>query len=293
MILKRLLETIFSEGTNVIFTSNRPPKDLYLNGLNRHLFLPCISMLEQKTLQFDLGNGVDYRAAKQSSSGLSEELFLGPMNRDEVKSRVHQWMRDIYLKLGGEGEGVISSSKISVAMGRDLHLTQAIDGYTCSVTFSELCEKEKSAHDFLALAKSFYGVVITEMPSIESMPPDTLRRFITLIDALYEARCLVAISSDLHVGQVLDVKNFRASDPNQGSASSVTLKVLGEGGSSGRSTTMFGDAEWSATGRKSASLAGLTGAAETDFAKARAVSRLMEMLSEDWYRAARLQIGGR
>eukprot|EP00465_Bigelowiella_longifila_P002323 CAMPEP_0185271602 /NCGR_PEP_ID=MMETSP1359-20130426/45150_1 /TAXON_ID=552665 /ORGANISM="Bigelowiella longifila, Strain CCMP242" /LENGTH=125 /DNA_ID=CAMNT_0027863589 /DNA_START=160 /DNA_END=537 /DNA_ORIENTATION=+ len=116
------------------------------------------------------------------------------------------------------------------------------------------------------------------------MTPDSLRRFITFIDAMYEARVLLALSSGEGTldSLVSERDTSLESAAPLGERGRSDTRVVAEGGSSGRSTTMIGNTEWSATGRKDVALAGLTGAAEAGFAKARVISRLKEMHSHGW-----------
>eukprot|EP00466_Bigelowiella_natans_P014965 jgi/Bigna1/66780/fgenesh1_pg.2_\ len=332
MILKQLVETILAAGTFIVFTSNRPPRDLYLNGLNRHLFLPCIAMIEKKMKLFNLRNGTDYRALRQNTTGENKDFFLSLSKGSDHQNdeKVSTWMKSFSIRFSSKyaaessisQSGELGSLEVKVAMGRVLPIKSANRAalkkkssassearhVVCAVGFDEMCVAERSAHDFIALAASFWAVVLTDVPRIAAMTPDSLRRFITFIDAMYEARVLLALSSEEDTLDSLisggDISSELAAPLGEVGDRSST-RVIAEGGSSGgvidksidmyitvqgltlafdtgRSTTMIGNTEWSATGRKDVALAGLAGAAEVGFAKARVISRLKEMHSHGW-----------
>jgi len=309
MILKQLVETILAAGTFIVFTSNRPPRDLYLNGLNRHLFLPCIAMIEKKMKLFNLRNGTDYRALRQNTTGENKDFFLSLSKGSDHQNdeKVSTWMKSFSIRFSSKyaaessisQSGELGSLEVKVAMGRVLPIKSANRAalkkkssassearhVVCAVGFDEMCVAERSAHDFIALAASFWAVVLTDVPRIAAMTPDSLRRFITFIDAMYEARVLLALSSEEDTLDSLisggDISSELAAPLGEVGDRSGT-RVIAEGGSSGRSTTMIGNTEWSATGRKDVALAGLAGAAEVGFAKARVISRLKEMHSHGW-----------
>eukprot|EP00471_Norrisiella_sphaerica_P013017 CAMPEP_0184493922 /NCGR_PEP_ID=MMETSP0113_2-20130426/27316_1 /TAXON_ID=91329 /ORGANISM="Norrisiella sphaerica, Strain BC52" /LENGTH=483 /DNA_ID=CAMNT_0026879411 /DNA_START=162 /DNA_END=1610 /DNA_ORIENTATION=- len=283
MILKLLLETIFDEGTFIVFTSNRPPRDLYLNGLNRHLFLPSITMIEEHTRVFGLDHDVDYRAVRQSTSGECGDLFIHGTCAATAEREALSWLKRFVREYHSEKDAPIGTAEVHVAMGRTLPVLTAVADAACAVTFEELCNKERSSHDFLALAKAFNGIVLTGVPKMTQMSPDALRRFITLIDAMYENRVMLAIQSAVPTLKELIASDTISETSSDGSRVSPNeAHVATFGGSSGRSATMIGNTEWSATGRVSASLAGTSGIEEAEFARARAASRLQEMSSMDW-----------
>jgi len=254
----------------------------------------------------NLGQGVDYRSLRRRDTGVCPDLYLMPPT-----CKAHDtWMHKIIqlceqpesIGMGveesiREGEGIpvslaVSRTQITVPMGRTLLIEKAKLHSVCEVSFSDICTQEKSAHDYIGLSNAFPAILLTDVPLMSSMDPDPLRRFITFLDAMYEGRNLLAISSRFPLSQLTATKSAKALrntreeavGSNSGSdEAAASVSVVGLGGSSGRSTTMIGDTEWSATGLSRASLAGLMGSMEADFAQARAASRLDEMLSTAWF----------
>ena len=145
-----------------------------------------------------------------------------------------------------------------------------------------------SAIDYLCLAKHFDAIVVDNVPALDDNRHNEARRFITLIDTLYEeGTCLFAgcavpfdkLFEDNHIVVDLLAQNEDHEIPED-------VHIEGVGGSSGRSTTMIGEMEWSATGRAGAALAEYSASRDVSFAFARAKSRLSEMASSA-YRAKR------
>lgn len=108
------------------------------------------------------------------------------------------------------------------------------------------------------------------------------RRFINLIDILYETNTILICSAAVPPDSLFSDVSVLEESPTVDALEAAGFRIVGEGGSSGRSTLMIGNMEWSATGRQGASLAGLTGASFTRKAAPRAVSRLLEMQSESY-----------
>lgn len=298
MILKRLFEAIFESGTRVAITSNRPPDQLYLRGLNRHLFLPCIEMLESKCAVFDMYKSIDYRVLnarleKRAPTGLRS--FLYPSWSGETTQQVSQWL-DFALEAAGTADAQEGTIRVHVAMGRSWDVDGVKNAY-CRLNFADACVEARSSHDFLALASEFPVVVVEEAQAMcAEDAPDVLKRFITLIDTLYDTGCAcVVTSTDANtLEDLIPELNFEEESENvpksniisDGLESVETLSVSSDGGSSGNSTTMIGQMEWSATGRKGASLKGKAQVtADVRFAQSRAKSRLTEMSSSAYIEA--------
>ena len=164
-------------------------------------------------------------------------------------------------------------------------------GRVCRFSFEELCSSSLSAADYLALCSAFDAFVVDGVPAERS--DDELRRFVTLLDCLYDNGKLLALSAARPLPQLFEAEVRVAADPAacalgmRPTVDADALHVSGDGGSSGRSTTMIGGIEWSATGRSGASLAHL-GRGAGSFAAAaapRAASRLAQMTSRAWAQA--------
>jgi cell division protein ZapE len=180
MILGRLFEALFAAGTVVVTTSNARPADLYRNGLNRQLFLPFIALLEKRLEVVELGAKKDFRLDKLS--GL--QLYFYPADADAKAALDDHWAR-----LTGNHPG--KPQKLEV-LGRKVPVPLASMG-VARFDFRDLCEVPLGANDYLHIAHAFHTVLIDGIPQLTPDRRDIARRFVTLIDALYDNRiCLIA-----------------------------------------------------------------------------------------------------
>jgi len=173
MILAGLLEALFKEGVTLVMTSNIPIDDLYKNGLQRDSFLPAIELLKQNTTEAGLGDGTDYR--------------IGMLQNVETYHVING--TDGHLKLQDQFRKL---ANVPAKTHRDITINQREFHYLAWAneyiwfTFDELCEKPRSANDYLDIAKSFHTVFISNIPVLNEERDDAAKRFIHLIDALYD-----------------------------------------------------------------------------------------------------------
>ena len=180
MILGRLFQALFAAGTTVVATSNAHPADLYRNCLNRQLFLPFIALIEQHMEIADLDAIKDFRLAKISGA----PLYFVPA---DVKAR--QALDKHWDRLTGRHPG---KPAIIEFKGRKLHVPIASMG-VARFPFMELCDRPLGALDYLHIAHAYHTVLIDGIPRLSRDRRDIARRFINLIDTLYDARvCLIA-----------------------------------------------------------------------------------------------------
>lgn len=179
--MRRLFRRLFELGTVVVATSNRPPRDLYLNGLQRDLFLPFISDLETASEVVNLDSPRDYRM-RHAVVDQGNGTYLTPLGEDTAAQLESIWRevtrdqlprRDVVVELRGR------LLKVPMACSR---------AETARFTFQQLCEKPLGSEEYLALAAAFHTVFVTEIPVLSPMDRNAARRFITLVDALYENR---------------------------------------------------------------------------------------------------------
>ncbi len=183
MILGRLFETLFEAGVVVVATSNRHPEDLYRDGLQRDRFLPFINLFMEKMDVLELDNGVDYRLERLRALN----SYMTPAD-DDAEQRLKTGFRD--LTLCAEARPVRL-----MANGRDVPLSLAAEGVAYS-SFEELCGRPLGPGDYLAIAGRFHTVFIRGVPKLGPENRNQAKRFVTLIDALYDARANVVISAD-------------------------------------------------------------------------------------------------
>ena len=184
MIVGRLFEKLFESGVAVVATSNRPPNGLYKDGLNRNLFLPFISLLEEKLEVWEIAVQRDYRQTKIGD----ETTYFYPLDQTARNAARRVWQ-----DLGGDSETPGLTLRIK---GRDVTLQQHINGVGRS-EFYDLCARPLGPADYLAIAEVCRVMVIEDIPRLSSENFNEARRFVTLIDALYEAGVrLVATAAD-------------------------------------------------------------------------------------------------
>jgi cell division protein ZapE len=222
MLVGRLFERMFAKGVVVVTTSNRAPDDLYKDGLNRHLFLPFIALIKDRLEVLELDGGVDHRLDRIAG----QPVYISPLGPDATGALDRAWER------------------MARGPGRPLEL--AVHGRTLTLpcfragvaraSFDALCGQPLGPADYLAIAGAVDALILDDIPLMAETQRDQARRFVLLIDALYEARVQFVASA--------------AAEPDR-------LYPAGTGA----------------------------------FAFQRTASRLEEMRSESWSRAARARAG--
>ncbi|MDT9597939.1 cell division protein ZapE [Sphingosinicella rhizophila] len=189
MILSRLFANLLEEGVSVIATSNRPPRDLYLGGLNRELFMPFIDLIEQRLEVVPLNGPTDYRL-----------LRLGGVATWHVPagSEATEALRSAFFRLTDyppEDRAHVPSEDIEVPGGRNLHVPKSLKGVAV-FSFKRLCGEPRGAADYLAIARRYHSVIIVGIPRLGTDKRNEAARFVTLIDALYEHKVKLLASAD-------------------------------------------------------------------------------------------------
>lgn len=182
MIVGRLFEVLFERGVCVVTTSNRVPEDLYKNGLNRQLFLPFIALIRDRMDVFALDSPRDHRQGRSTG----EKVWFSPLNR-ESRHAVDEIWADLT-----EGQPV-TPLQLQV-QGRKVDIP-AHAGRQGRAGFWDLCGRPLGPADYLALAQALDVLVIDDIPLLSSSNFNEAKRFVTLIDALYEAKVRVIASA--------------------------------------------------------------------------------------------------
>jgi len=191
MILSRLFGVLFETGVVVVTTSNRPPRDLYKDGLQRESFLPFIDLIEQKMDVLQLNGKLDYRLEQMRRL----DVYMYP-DTDEVQAKLEQ----AFVRLT---HGARPHAATIPVQGRDIAVPKATQG-VAMVQFSDICGRPLGAADYLELARRFHTLIIPSIPQMSADNKDVARRFVTLIDAMYEGHvkliCSAAVGPmDLYV----------------------------------------------------------------------------------------------
>ncbi len=173
MILGRLFEQLFARGVVIVATSNTAPERLYEGGLNRELFLPFIDLIREKLEVFELAGAIDYR--RRLISDLP--VYLTPLGPETDAQMDEDWK-----KLTGQVGGAPATLTV---LGRTLVVPCAAKG-VARFAFVDLCLQPLAAADYLAVARAYHTVLIDRIPQMDSTMRDAARRFVLLIDTLYD-----------------------------------------------------------------------------------------------------------
>jgi cell division protein ZapE len=173
MILGRLFAKLFELGTVVVATSNVAPEDLYKGGLNRALFLPFIAQISDHMDVLRLEARTDFRLEKLAGV----KMWLVPAHRSADAALDKAWARMT-------GRAPCKPRDISIK-GRILHVPCSANG-VARFSFADICEKPLAASDYLRLAHDYHTIMIDRIPVMDYAERNAAKRFIALIDTLYD-----------------------------------------------------------------------------------------------------------
>jgi cell division protein ZapE len=190
MIMSRLFRSLMvDEGVTVVTTSNRPPSDLYKDGLNREHFLPFIDLIEERMVVLPLNGPVDYRLDRLGDI----DSWHSPLG-DPATAQV----REAFFRLtdySPEDADNVPSGELDVGGGRMMYVPRSLKGVAV-FSFKRLCQEARGASDYLAIARTYHTVIIVGVPSMTKEDRNEAARFVTLIDALYEHRVKLFVTAD-------------------------------------------------------------------------------------------------
>jgi len=181
MIVGRLFQALFAAGVVVVTTSNRMPDDLYKDGLNRALFVPFIELIQQRMVLHHLESPTDYRQHRLAET----EVYFTPADAAARTALDGVW----------QGlTGGISAPLTLTVKGREVVLTDFNNG-VARVPFWDLCGRPLGPADYLAVAEAVRVLILEDVPQLGRTNYNEAKRFVTLIDALYEAKVHLIISA--------------------------------------------------------------------------------------------------
>ncbi|HYG48462.1 MAG TPA: cell division protein ZapE [Allosphingosinicella sp.] len=189
MILSRLFGQLLENGVTVVTTSNRPPRDLYLGGLNRELFLPFIDLIERELDVVPLNGPTDYRLERLGGF----PTWYVPNGPEATRA-----LSDAFFRLTDfsvEDRAKVPGEDIMVQGGRVLHVPKSLKGVAV-FSFRRLCGEARGAADYLAVARRFHTVILVGIPVMGPDRRNEAARFVTLIDALYEHKVKLLAAAD-------------------------------------------------------------------------------------------------
>ncbi len=182
MILGRLFSILFELGVVIVATSNRVPDDLYQDGLNRQLFLPFIDLLKDRLDVFELKSAKDYRLAKLENA----PVYYQPHGDDADAAMDAAWQRMIC--------GAHEHTETLRVKGRDLIAPRVARG-AARFEFDDLCGKPLGPNDYIAIARHYGAVYLDHIPIMGPNMRNEAKRFVTLIDAIYDRRVKLVCSA--------------------------------------------------------------------------------------------------
>ena len=189
MILSRLFGKLLAEGVKVVTTSNRTPRDLYTDGLNRDLFIPFIELIEKRMLVVAVDGPTDYRLDRLEGV----EVWHVP-NGPEASAALSQAFFQL-TDYPVEDRAKVPSEELDVGGGRTLRVPKSLKGVAV-FSFKRLCGEARGAADYLAIARRYHTVIIVGIPVMTRDMRNEAARFVTLIDALYEHKVKLLAAAD-------------------------------------------------------------------------------------------------
>lgn len=189
MILSRLFSQLLEIGVSIVTTSNRPPRDLYLDGLNRELFLPFIALIERRMLVIPVNGPTDYRLERLEGVEVWH-VPNGPRATEDL-SRAFFQLTDYPV----EDRVRVPSAELDLGGGRALHVPKSVKGVAV-FSFKRLCGEPRGGADYLAIARRYHTVIVVGIPVMGRDMRDQAMRFATLIDALYEHKVKLLAAAD-------------------------------------------------------------------------------------------------
>ena len=185
MILYRLLSALFEDRVQFVMTSNYRPDQLYPNGLHRDRLLPAIKLLEEKLDVLNVDAGNDYRRVQMAQV----EAYLTPANA-ETQVKLGQMFQTL---IGNQKERQMPVLNIESRELRPLHMADGVVWFD----FQTLCCGPRSQNDYLEIAKQFHTMILSGVPYMPPRMTNEARRFIWLIDVLYDHKIKLIMSADL------------------------------------------------------------------------------------------------
>jgi cell division protein ZapE len=194
MILSRLFSALFERGVVLVATSNVAPDDLYKNGLNRGLFEPFIGILKRHAQVLSVEAGKDYRLEKLQGM----PVYMTPCDEKAARMMDEAW--------GAVTEGKQAHPDEVTVKGRKIQVPRAA-GRSARFSFAELCDRPLAARDYMALAEKYDTFFIDCVPVMDDTRRNAAKRFILLIDTLYDTRRRVVLSAEAPPDQLYTGKS--------------------------------------------------------------------------------------
>jgi cell division protein ZapE len=181
MVLAGLFRALIEHGVSLVMTSNTRPADLYRGGLQRDRFLPAIDLIEERTAVVHMDGPTDYRLRRLDRA----PVFLVPDDTEAGRR-----LDSLFREMAGDGDG--GDGEVLVH-GRPIAVRRAAEGMLW-FDFDELCRGHRSKLDYVEIARLCHTVFLSGIPVLTAVDDDAARRFIELVDVLYD-RCVNVVAS--------------------------------------------------------------------------------------------------
>ena len=195
MIIARFFRYLWGNGVIIVATSNRPPIKLYKDGLHRDRVIPFLNELKNKCTVYQLSGENDFRQIARKGV----QSWYSPISK-ENSEKLHK----LFMKLSGSKNGV---KETVISAGREIFIPQAFSGIAL-MHFDELCKKNFAARDYIEIAARYRGLLLEGIPGMSDENRNEARRFIWLIDALYDADCFLICTSERSINNLYKGKDW-------------------------------------------------------------------------------------
>ncbi len=211
MLLSGLLKALFAHGVVLVVTSNIPPDELYKNGLQRESFLPAIHLIKQHMQVFELNSKTDYRTLVLEKEGCYHSP-LNPYNKNIMEQ--HFIMLSNHATIHRQ---IIEINKRSIQVLGINHTSAKHPHSVIWFNFDELCNTARSSADYLYIAKQYTQILISNVYSMGEEKDDIAKRFVHLIDALYDNHCSLVICAETEPDELYHGRRLKISFPRTAS----------------------------------------------------------------------------
>jgi cell division protein ZapE len=197
MLLARLLERLFAEGVVLVTSSNAAPGELYKDGLQRARFLPAIALIERHCVVVHLDSPQDYRL---------RALTRSPVYRAPLDAGSDAWLAARWQDLT---QGCPHAVGPLVVDGREIAVRGLAEGFAW-FDFAALCEGPRGTADYIEIAQEFHTVLLGGIPRMDAQRDDAARRFVHLVDELYDRHVNLVCTADAGPTQLYAGERLRS-----------------------------------------------------------------------------------
>lgn len=184
MLIHGLLKGLIERGVTLVTTSNRPPDDLYHDGLQRARFLPAIELMKQHCAVLEMDSGTDYRLRTLQQA----EIYHTPLDAEATAC-----LEENFHNLAGVESPKANHIEIN---HREIPVVRWVDGVAW-FDFHELCDSPRSSDDYIEIARYFHTVLIGNVPQMNEQKNDAARRFVNMVDEFYDRNVKLVISAEV------------------------------------------------------------------------------------------------